>query len=325
MKRPDPHNLVTHVALFAAAQVAWLVLLVLWVYRTVSTRMMLKRVEGEALPSLFNGTLDLVTLIAGIALFIAVSVGLGLIFRRLTVEIRFTQLVDEFIAGITHELKTPLATIQLYLETLQFRDVPKEETDQFLHRMLDETHRLRARIDQLLQASAFSHKGAAQHKHPTPATETLTALIQEAGAARHLDPGALSIMGACPGFIAVDHDALRIVFDNLLDNAIKYSPEAVRVEVSIAERKGKLTLAFRDHGAGIAKEDLKTIFDKFRRVTRPHLPSVRGTGLGLYWARLIMSYHGGRIKAQSDGVGKGSTFLLELPLARPQVKSEEDR
>ena len=173
MKRPDPHNIVTHVALFILAQMAWLALLSLWIYRTVTTRIMLRDVEGDALPRLFHGTADLVTLIAGIALFVAVSVGMALIFRRLTVEIRLTQFVDEFIAGITHELKTPLATIQLYLETLQYRDVPREETDQFLNRMLDETHRLRTRIDQLLQASAFSHKGTTQRKHPIPATDTL--------------------------------------------------------------------------------------------------------------------------------------------------------
>ena len=115
----------------------------------------------------------------------------------------------------------------------------------------------------------------------------------------------------------MDLDALRIVFDNLLDNAIKYSPGNVRIDVSLSKKRGSLLLAFRDHGAGIAREDLKTIFDKFRRVTRPHLPSVRGTGLGLYWARLIMRYHGGRIKAQSEGVGLGSTFFLELPLIKP--------
>lgn len=316
MKSPDTKGLVTHIVFFIVAQLAWLTLLGLWIYRTLSSRILMQEVQGSVQPTVIDNMTDIFALVGGIVLFVAVSVGMALIFRRLTVEIQLSQLVDEFVAGITHELKTPLATIQLYLETLRFRTVPPKESQDFLELMLEETERLRARIEQLLQASALTPEGVRHRKKYVAAQPALKGIIQEAALARKIESQQLIFLGQAEGHIHADLDAMRIVFDNLLDNAIKYSQGPAQIAVTFSQKRQRIAVAFKDCGAGIAREDLKTIFDKFRRITRPHLPSVRGTGLGLYWANQIISYHSGRIKAYSDGVGQGSTFTVEIPLTR---------
>jgi len=320
MQKPDTKGLITHIIFFIVAQLAWLTLLGLWIYRTVSSRMLMEEVEGGRTATMTDTMTDIFALVGGIVLFVAVSVGMALIFRRLTVEIRLSQLVDEFVAGITHELKTPLATIQLYLETLRYREVPARESEHFLGLMLEETERLRARIEQLLQASALTPEGVKHRKIYVPAHDALKEIIDDAALARKVDPNMIRFSGGCDGFIHIDPDAMRIVFDNLIDNAIKYSTGPAHISIAFSHKRQRIAVAFKDQGAGIAREDLKTIFDKFRRITRPHLPSVRGTGLGLYWANQIVSYHAGRLRAQSDGVGFGSTFILELPLVKQNEK-----
>jgi signal transduction histidine kinase len=112
----------------------------------------------------------------------------------------------------------------------------------------------------------------------------------------------------------VDKSAIRIVFDNLTDNSIKYSNDSVQIVIRMSVQLSKLVIEFKDKGIGIPSNELKKIFNKFYRVYGESIPNIKGTGLGLYWVREIIRSHNGKISVSSEGINKGTTFRIELPI-----------
>ena len=255
-------------------------------------------------------------LILGIVSFALIIAGLIIYTVFLVLEIKRNEDHDTFINAVTHELKTPIASMRLYLQTLQSRPVDEAQRRHFYDVMLADADRLQHTVEQVLKAGAVGQRP----KTAARATVDVAALAREcvdlAMLRHHLQPGAITLEAYDDHQLAVRGDAeeLRTVIANLLDNAVKYSGDVVHVTVSVAAPSPKTVwVRVQDRGVGIPHKQLKRIFKRFYRVQARGLKQVKGTGLGLYIVRSIARAHGGRVFAHSEGEGRGATFTLELP------------
>jgi signal transduction histidine kinase len=256
-------------------------------------------------------------LIWGIISFALIIAGLIVYTVFLVLEIKRNEEHDTFINAVTHELKTPIASIRLYLETLQSRSVTEEQRKHFYEVMLADADRLHHTVDQVLKAGVIREKsGPLGARAPVDMAALARECVELASVRHHLPPGAIQLEAHDGRELLVrgDVEDLRTVLTNLLDNAVKYSGSEVRVTVSVAApTPGTVWVRVQDRGVGIPKKQLKRIFNRFYRVHARGLKQVKGTGLGLYIVRSIARAHGGRVFAQSEGEGQGATFTVELP------------
>ena len=259
-----------------------------------------------------------VLLFFGIIFFALIIAGMIVNTTFLLREIRRSEQHDSFINAVTHELKTPVASIRLHLETLQRRDLPEAQKQEFYRLMLSDTDRLTETVEQVLRAGRAGDKRAGRDKSAVDFRQLVHECMNAARTRHHLSPEALryeeaSSNGAGLRVLGSAEDLRTAVF-NVLDNAIKYSGERVdvRVRLNVPDEK-RIVLSVRDHGVGIAPDDVKSIFKRFYRVNHRSLAHVKGTGLGLFIVKAIASKHGGKVFAESAGEGKGSTVTMELP------------
>jgi len=257
-------------------------------------------------------------------LFLVIIAGLVLNTIFLVREIRRNEQHDSFINAVTHELKTPIASIRLYLQTLQRREVGEAQRRQFYELMLLDTERLLHTVEQVLEAGEATHKKGPPQRLPVEFNALVRECMELARVRHHLQAGDLDYreslsLSSAPqngGGVRVlgDPEELRTAVSNLLDNAVKYSPDGVHISVELeAPDEKRVVLRVRDQGVGIPERELKRIFKRFYRVTQRSLSQAKGTGLGLFIVRSIARKHGGRVFAQSEGAGKGTTVTLELP------------
>jgi two-component system, OmpR family, sensor histidine kinase SenX3 len=258
-----------------------------------------------------------VLLFLGVVFFALLIAGLIVNTSFLVREIRRNEQHDSFINAVTHELKTPIASIRLYLQTLQHRDVDEAQRREFYRLMLDDTDRLMGTVDQVLKAGEAGHKRQ-DRRVPVDFSGLVRECVDVARASHHLAPGSLRYEqsvnhGAAAGVLG-DAEELRAAVSNLLDNAVKYSGEHVEILVRLdTPDEKRVTVSVRDRGVGIKAEELKRIFKRFYRVSNRSLSHVKGTGLGLFIVRAIARKHGGRVFAESEGEGRGTRMVLELP------------
>jgi signal transduction histidine kinase len=258
----------------------------------------------------------LTPLILGIVLFAIIIAGLIVYTVFLVLEIKRNEDHESFINAVTHELKTPIASIRLYLETLQSRTLTDEQRREFYGIMLADAERLHHTVDQVLKAGAAAQKPKIVARSPVDILALTQECVHVALRRHHLQPRAIALETRDQGPLVVRGDAeeLRTSIANLLDNAVKYSGDAVAVTVSVvAPAPDTVWVRVQDRGVGIPKKQLKRIFNRFYRVQSRGLKAVKGTGLGLYIVRSIARAHGGRVFAQSEGEGRGAIFTLELP------------
>jgi two-component system, OmpR family, sensor histidine kinase SenX3 len=256
-------------------------------------------------------------LVFGIISFALIIAGIIVYTVFLVRELRRNDQHDAFINAVTHELKTPIASIRLYLETLQSRDVNQTQQREFYRIMLADTERLQQTVEQVLKAGVAGQRVGLQHRAPVDIAALAADVTETARLRHHLSPETmmLSITNPSPEglFVDGDVDELRSALSNLLDNAVKYSQDAVHVAVEVAAPSpDTVWVRVRDRGVGIPRAQLKRIFTRFYRIQMRGF-KVKGTGLGLYIVRSIVKQHGGRVFAASEGEGKGATFTVELP------------
>ena len=259
-----------------------------------------------------------VPLVLGIITFAVIIAGLIVYTVFLVRELRRSEQHDSFINAVTHELKTPIASIRLYLETLQSRELSQEQRSRFYQVMLADAARLQYTVEQVLRA------GIAGQKHRQESSwisVDMTGLVQEAvelaRTRHHLNEEQVRYEMPTAGTSARvlgDPEELLTALLNLLDNAVKYSPATKDISVELLNYDPERVLVrVTDRGVGIPAKQLKLIFNRFYRVSGRVSQEVKGTGLGLYIVRSIARKHGGKVEAESAGEDKGSAFILDLP------------
>ena len=256
-----------------------------------------------------------VKVLLGVIFFGAIVTGLILNTSFLVREIRKNEQHDSFINAVTHELKTPIASLRLYLQTLQRREVGDAQRREFYSLMLEDTDRLMNTVEQVLKAG----KGGAHKRDLVPVDfgDLVQSCVESVRTSYRLQAANLHFESSLNGSgsqVTGDPEDLRTAVSNILDNAVKYSGSRVDVSVRLdVEEPRKLVLRVKDQGVGIPASELKSVFKRFYRVPGRALPQVRGTGLGLFLVRTIAKRHGGRAFAESAGEGRGATIILELP------------
>jgi signal transduction histidine kinase len=259
-----------------------------------------------------------VLLFFGIIFFALIIAGMVVNTIFLVRELRRSEQHDSFINAVTHELKTPVASIRLHLETLLRRDVAEPQKQEFYRLMLSDTDRLTETVEQVLRAGRAGDKKTGREKKEVDFSQLVRDCMEATRSRHHLDAEALRYQEALNNGdglrVRGSAEDLRTAVSNVLDNAVKYSGEKVDVRVQLETPDERwIVLRVQDQGVGVPPEDVKRIFRRFYRVTHRSLAHVKGTGLGLFIVKAIAKKHGGKVFAESQGEGQGTTIILELP------------
>jgi signal transduction histidine kinase len=256
---------------------------------------------------------DWVFLVLGAVFFLLVIAGLVWLSWWLVLEIRVNQRQRAFLDAVTHEMKTPLASLRLYLDTLDKRDPDRERRLEFIGRMRDDVARLDQTVEQVLAAARAEDARSRAQLQTVALSELLQQCIRDVAAHHHFPEDTVRLeLGTCDR-VRGDPSELQLIFRNLIENAVKYSdaPAEIRVRVDTAE-DGRVKVEIADQGIGIPSGELRKIFQRFYRVGRDVQRTAAGLGLGLYIVRNLVRRQGGRVVARSDGWGQGSRFVVTL-------------
>ncbi|MCJ7554235.1 MAG: HAMP domain-containing histidine kinase [Ignavibacteriaceae bacterium] len=319
------HSFAYNLVIFILAQLVWLAVLLLWIYWYVKNNLIFEQVGEELSPQIVVDAPSVAPFVVGIVMLAGLSFSLVLFFRHLSIQIRLTKLYDNFIANITHELKSPLSSIQLYLETLNSRDVPLEKKKEFYEFMMRDAARLQNLINSILEISALEGKQNKNNLISHQACQFIPKIIKDSALQFRLPDNNLNVesIGDCK--VLIDPYSIKMVFDNLMDNAIKYNTGNLKIDVKIVCHPKIIEIDFKDNGIGIPANEQKKVFQKFYRIYDRDIPNVKGTGLGLYWVKEILKNHKGKISVHSDGKGKGTSFKIELPVYKEKKSSSKEK
>lgn len=261
---------------------------------------------------------EVVPLILGIIFFGFIIAGAILNTIFLVREVRRNEQQDSFLNAVTHELKTPITSIRLYLETLQRRPIEEAQRREFYQVMLEDTQHLMGTVEMVLRAARITQRNAVLNRTPVDVGPLVQDAVELARSRHHLTPESLTWeldrQATEPLIVSGDREELFTAVSNVLDNAVKYTPAnpLIRVEV-VTPALDRVQIRIRDNGVGIPRGELKRIFKRFYRVLNPLGQQVKGSGLGLFIVRAIAQRHGGRTYAESEGLGKGATVTIDLP------------
>jgi signal transduction histidine kinase len=300
---------------FIGIQIAWVLILIVWLSWFLGSHRKLRALAEKYSPELLVGGPDWLILTEGLLLLISILVGVYVIFLYWRRQAALVREQRQFISQVTHELKSPLASLQLHLETIRRHQPSPERLAGFLETMLSDAARLNSLIDNLLSANRVGQK----HWRLALQTIDFSAFVEKYFRARQFNlpkAGKLSL-DVKPGIYAtIDQDAMETVLRNLLENAILYSDAPPDITVTLSSEDGRCCLAFADRGRGIDIREQKKIFNMFYRIRRTN-ENIRGTGLGLFIVHATVRRHHGQVKVESSGKGQGTTFRIILPVASP--------
>src|ERR1700681_4750407 len=259
---------------------------------------------------------EVVPLVLGIIFFGLIIAGIMVYTVFLVREIHKNEQQDSFLNAVTHELKTPIASLRLYLETLQTRKLSEAQHQDFYRIMLEDTDRLLGTVEQILKAGEARQASSKKNWERVDFSAIVTETVELTRLRHHLPPEALQFAGSADEeiYLRGNPQELRTAVFNLVENAVKYSTEKKEIEIDLLTPDiDTILLRVRDKGVGIPQPELKRIFKRFYRVASSATGRVKGTGLGLFIVRSIARRHGGDAFAESEGAGRGSTFNLRLP------------
>jgi signal transduction histidine kinase len=277
---------------------------------TVGWQILVTR-EFQALAEGFT-TIHWIALSLGSAFFVLIITVAVLQAVWLVREMRANQRQQAFIDAVTHELHTPLASLRLYIDTLQRQPLDEEQRREFLSIMTEDLERLKRTIDQILEAARTEVRRV---RGPSvDLCRLLRDCVGEARGRHGLDEQAVSLRLPGTAWVRGDIEQLRVAFRNLIENAIRYAGPKIRVDVQVrpvSARKVEVEVA--DQGLGIPRKSLRGIFRRFQRLSHERSRVSGGLGLGLYIVRNVVRAHGGSVRAESEGEGRGSRFIVRLP------------
>lgn len=305
-------NILNPIIILIIVQIVWIGLLVLWIIWFLGRHYELRELAEKYRPELVPQHINWPVLAGGIIMLALVLIGLYVIFIYWRRQSRLYAEQKTFISQITHELKSPLASIRLHLETIRLRKPAPEKMERFLDIMLADTERLNSLISNFLMAAKLEQRSGSSELPLIDFSSFVDAFIVDF--ARHLPVGSSLTRAIEPGITAkIDSEGMEMALRNLLENAFLYSPASPEVQVTLARSGKSCTLTIGDNGRGIDSRELKNIFRMFYRV-RVAGETIRGTGLGLYIVKSIVKRHKGRIRAESKGPGQGTSIIISLPI-----------
>jgi signal transduction histidine kinase len=294
-----------------AIQVVWVIVVVLWVTWFVGKHRELSDLAARYRPDLLTKGAGWLALVQGLLLLAVILAGVYALFLFWQRQSRLYKQQREFITQVTHELKSPLASIQLHLETIRMRRPTPERLDAFVDTMIEDTRRLHSQIDNLLLTARIEQRRKPAERRKIELASFLSEYLEREK--KRLPPGTRIESSLQPDIkVAVEPDELSTVLRNLLENSILYSPGQAEILISLKLNGRYAELSVQDHGRGIEPDKLKNIFQMFYRV-EPAGERIRGTGLGLYIVQSVIKSYGGTVSASSKGAGTGCTITLRIP------------
>ncbi len=304
------------VTIFLFIQVFWILLMVIWIQWYVEKYSQLREMAGRLRTQVEIEGFEWLPLLVGGFLLALILAGATVIFIYWNKQQRLNRMQRAFVSNVTHELKSPVASIQLALETMAMREFSEERKREYINMMLDDAERLSTLIDRILGAARIEKKRSRYKPETISMRHFLDDILDED---RHLyekDGHAIVMEKGRDSQVAIDRSAMRIVLNNLLENAARYSPPGTKIRLKLHRELRSCRLDVIDSGSGIRGKDLKNIFKMFWRSTEGSSASVHGTGLGLYIVQNIVKDHRGKIWASSPGIGRGAVFSIRLPRVR---------
>ncbi len=298
---------------FIGIQLAWVLVVIVWFDWFLGHHRKLREIAEKYSPELFQPGPDWVIMIEALLLLVAILVGVYVIFVYWSRQASLIREQKQFMSQVTHELKSPLASLQLHLDTIRRRELSQEQTLVFLETMQSDANRLNNLIDNLLAASRIEQK----HWRLNLQETDFSAFTEKYFQTRQFNlprAGRMSL-DITPGLnVAIDKEAMETVFRNLLENAILYSDDPPQIDISLEpEDDNHCRLIFADKGRGLDKKHLKKVFNVFYRVRRKD-ENIRGSGIGLFIVKTMIKRHHGKVSVTSSGLGQGTTFHISLPL-----------
>jgi signal transduction histidine kinase len=304
------------VTIFLFIQVLWILLMVVWIRwyfeKHTQLRAMAQRLRTQVEA---DGT-SWLPLLEGALLLALILAGATLIFIYWNKQHHLNKMQRMFVSNVTHELKSPVASIQLALETMALREMSEDKKREYIAMMLDDAERLLTLIDRILGAARIEKSGGRYQLETISLRHFLEEVLKED---RHLyekDGRVIVLEQGRDARIAIDRSAMRVVLSNLLENAARYSPRDSAIRIRVQKDLRSCRIDVMDSGRGIPAKDLKNVFKMFWRGSEDPTSHVRGTGLGLYIVRNIVKDHHGKVWGSSQGIGRGATFSVRLPRVR---------
>jgi len=242
----------------------------------------------------------------GTVFLILLSLGVLKIYNTRKRENELIRLQNNFLLSVTHELKSPLASVKLQLQTMQKHKLDETTQNNLLKKALSDNERLLRMIDNILLASRTGSEENLLNLKETNLSEMLVHLVDQAFSEQK---GRIMISGSGNYMVMADEQFLSIVFSNLIENALKYSPEHSEIRIEIKKENNRTIVLVKDEGAGIHDKEKQKVFEKFYRVGNEETRSAKGTGLGLYIVKNLCALHNIQIGI-SDNKPKGTVFTL---------------
>ena len=311
------------ILVFIGVQIAWIGLMIVWVYWYFENRQNLAEFTKKLPPELLESDFNWIVLLEGGVLMLVILAGVYVIFVYWNKQSRLYQLQSNFISSVSHELKSPLASIQLYLETLKYQKVSSEEAQDFVETMLSDTERLSDLIDNILESSKSDPKSMQSQFSSVDIVSFLQETIAHHQKLFEDKQCVIQLKFNDYVKVSIDGRAMRMVFNNLIANALRYSPAGTVLTIEVRRDKKFCIIDFIDQGFGFDKKELKKVFKKFYRVQNQETQNIEGAGLGLYISRQIIKNHKGKINVFSEGRGKGTHFMLSLPEDHGLIKKNQ--
>jgi len=308
---------------FIGIQLLWIVLVVFWIKWFVGSHQKVRELAEKYSPELLQDGVNWFILVEGLVLLVAILAGIYVIFLFWTRQTALLKAQSNFIAQVSHELKSPLASLRLHLETIRRRRPSQEKMETFLDTMMADTNRLDTLINNLLAANRMERKGLRLSVKAGNLSEFLEGYF---GAHQYSLPraGTMELDIEPDVWVKFDPDSLEIVMRNVLENAVLYSDAPPRLKAELRREGLRAHFVLSDKGRGIEKSDLKNLFRMFYRV-RHASAAIRGSGLGLYIVWGIVRRHRGKVWLESAGKGEGAEVHIELPVMKSPPQGNHER
>jgi len=314
--RGNRMRLLAHpITIFVLLQIFWVAFIVMWIIYVVNRQNELTELAANLGATFLTSNQTLVTLVAGIVLLVLILLGIVGLFVWGQKQQRMIRQQRRFVSSVTHELRTPLASLKLANETLIYRNLNEEAKAKILSLSLLDIDRLSRMVDQIL-VSARLDRGILLFDQDVESLDVAVQIEELIDGLRHTDSdihSRIHIHCAENLHFKTSKTAFNLVVGNLIENACKYSAKGTLVEVDVSLDRGHLKIMIRDQGVGLEPKEQKRIFKMFHRGDVATKNAIPGTGLGLFIVKTALLQLGGVIKVASDGPGKGSAFEVHIP------------